>query len=74
MTARDGIGFTPGPWRLAERGLGRREIPTVYATDTDLRYVAFCDDRITFGEPTNNLANARLIAAAPDLYDVGGGR
>lgn len=59
---------TPGPWFVSERGFSRRNpAPTVYAVDTDLRYIAYCNDFLNFGEPTDNLANARLIAAAPEL-------
>ena len=66
---------TPGPWHVAESGFSRRGLwsaPTVYATDDELRYVAVCAcaDELNFHRATDNLANARLIAAAPDLLDA----
>ena len=59
---------TPGPWHIKENGfVTQRRCPTVYATDDELRYIAFCSDSLNI-VPTDNLANARLIAASPDLY------
>lgn len=63
---------TPAPWHVAERGFSRRGLwsaPTVYFTDNELRYVAVCAcaDELNFGRPTDNLANARLIALAPEM-------
>jgi len=58
---------TPGPWFLSENGFSRkRNCPTVYAIDEELRYIAFCDDRFNFTEETPNLFNAHLIANAPE--------
>jgi len=58
---------TPGPWFVMPEGFGdRTRSPTVYATDDELRYVAKCDDYANI-VPTDNLANATLIAAAPDM-------
>lgn len=62
---------TPGPWYVMDKGFQRRyPVPTVYAPGDELRYIAFCQDLPSFGEPTNNLANARLIAAAPELLEA----
>jgi hypothetical protein len=64
---------TPGPWLVSLEGFARKgwaACPTVYACDSDLRYIAFCNDDMTVGEPTDNEANARLIAAAPCLLDA----
>jgi hypothetical protein len=63
---------TPGPWHVANEGFARKGLwsaPTVYATDDDLRYVAVCAcaDELNFHSATDNLANAHLIAAAPDM-------
>lgn len=38
----------------------------VYATDNELRYIAWCSDCYNT-TPTNNEANARFIAAAPAI-------
>ena len=51
--------FTPGPW--APRG------NEVYA---DGRRVADCDSHAPYYIDPIDMANARLIAAAPDLYAV----
>jgi hypothetical protein len=64
---------TPGPWLVSLDGFARKgwaACPTVYACDSDLRYIAFCNDDMTVGEPTDNEANARLIAAAPELLEA----
>ena len=63
---------TPGPWLVSLDGFARKgwaACPTVYACDSDLRYIAFCNDDMTVGEPTDNEANARLIAAAPTMHE-----
>lgn len=61
---------TPGPWHVMEDGFGKvHSHPTVYATDDELRYIATCADYATI-EKTNNLANARLIAAAPEMLEI----
>ena len=62
---------TSGPWHVSKTGFSRKQpCPTVYAADDELRYIAFCDDGLNFGNATDNLANAHLIAAAPDLYEA----
>lgn len=61
---------TAGPWSVMPDGFSRKNPrPTVYATDSDLRYIAFCDDAMTTGEPTSNLGNAAFIAAARNAAD-----
>lgn len=57
---------TEGPWHVMERGPFRGgKVPTVYATDDELRYVAFCADPNELNRvATNNLANAQFIARA----------
>ena len=49
---------TPGPWRIDERFLGS------YAIEPSIAWLGASSGQAT-GE---NLANAQLIAAAPDLY------
>lgn len=59
---------TQGPWHVSEEGFGRRGVPTVYATDDELRYIAKCRDLPAHIDhpPTDDAANARFIAAARD--------
>jgi len=61
-------GVTPGPWHVAEGGLGNKvKAPTVYHAGDDLNYVASFADFMTFHGPTRNLENARYIATcSPD--------
>lgn len=55
-------GFTPGPWKVVMRNRGRGESPGVAdAHDGDIA--------TTYSREARD-ANARLIAAAPDLYAV----
>jgi hypothetical protein len=58
---------TPGPWVLRERGLG-------FGVETEMgTTIATCwrfNRGIPDATPTMEEANARLIAAAPDLYEV----
>ena len=49
---------TPGPWMVAERFHGS------YAIDPRVAWLGKSSSQ----EPGENLANAQLIAAAPDLY------
>jgi hypothetical protein len=55
--------FTPGPWAVQGQGYSTQ----VYAADG--RHYNICADIDLNGNPENQ-ANARLIAAAPDLYDA----
>lgn len=65
-------GFTPGPWHVigAEKRKGGRKVPTVIATGEELKFIAYCDDQLFFYQPTDNAANARLIAASPTLLEA----
>lgn len=67
--------YTAGPWHVALHGFSRKGSnapPVVYATDDELRYIAVCacNDYPNFDVATDNAANARLIAAAPDLLEA----
>ena len=61
-----GENWTPGPWHVE---LGSEE-------DEGIVYVChpktMCDETVicAFADDTDKVANARLIAAAPELYDV----
>ena len=70
MNIIEKLGITPGPWHINPKGFGNvSDHKTVYATDGELRYVAICEDFANM-RPTNNGANARLIAAAPELLEA----
>jgi hypothetical protein len=58
--------FTPGPWRQVERS------PFVYASNNDgfNRWSALLQADWSACEQDELEANARLIAAAPDLYEA----
>ena len=60
---------TPGPWLISKETRGS----LIYNYETGV-LVADCDQRGTIGfntaMPTANDANAKLIAAAPDLLDA----
>jgi len=55
---------TPGPWRIGVRQSNSDKF--IYGANGG--EVANCDRLINFAD--ENLANARLIAAAPDLLDL----
>ena len=60
---------THGPWFVCENGFGSGKyppVPTVYATDNELRYIAKCKD-VYLSTPTNDLANAHSIAASRSI-------
>lgn len=66
------MSHTPGPWHVMGGELARRSgrVATIYATDDqELRYLAHVPFDLVHAEhdPTPSEANARLIAAAPDL-------
>lgn len=52
--------FTPGPWRVCEQ----RSAGPVFVVSRSGNYLADCD----FGNEAE--ANARLIAAAPKMYEI----
>ena len=53
--------FTPGPWTQGTVGEGPHAANVVWLGETD--------KRIEVANRDNDEANARLIAAAPELYD-----
>ena len=63
--------FTKGPWYLKARYLGKAY--TVYAKDPMTEYGEQClalISRNRIQENDEKLANANLIAAAPDMYEI----
>jgi len=56
-----GEGWTKGPWEVRQSQIG-----TLYVSSTEGREVA----RVIFRPFGEHEANARLIAAAPDLYEA----
>lgn len=65
--------FSQGPWYLMETGFSSKEqVPTIYTTSNDdLEYICkvYRDPYLT-NKKQNNLANARLISGAPEMYDL----
>jgi spermidine/putrescine-binding protein len=60
--------YTPGPWVTGNGKNGTRAETSVYAEIGDIYVkIAWCD--ATLGYP-HCVANARLIAAAPDLLEA----
>jgi len=59
---------TPTPWHVMPQGFSRQNTPTVYAADSELRYIAVCNDQLNI-IPTNNLANAEFIVRACNSFD-----
>lgn len=55
--------FTPGPWRASPQGIGGH----VWIRSDDGDFIA----SVPKGDNDPQKANARLIAAAPDLYAAG---
>lgn len=60
IAKRENAKHTPGPWKATEK--------TVTAPETEDRLGMEC--RLYGGNSRDNRANARLIAAAPDLLDA----
>ncbi len=62
--------FTPGPWRIEQRpssGYGASSAPyEICASGSQSMTIALLNGR----ESSEISANARLIAAAPDMYDA----
>jgi len=54
--------FTPGPWMAHETGRARSEVPE--------HEIHWTDDGECVAEVVHGIANAQLIAAAPELYKV----
>ena len=64
--------FTPGPWAILDVG-GIDRYPGIEAPDKDFSVVVFGDEDNDFRGVQGNtkeeaIANAALIAAAPDMY------
>lgn len=71
IVAMDELGkptqHTPGPWRSFESGSdGARILPDYGDTRERTKYIAIVNGRDTL----TDFANARLIAAAPELLDL----
>jgi len=58
---------TPGPWVAGGPRYDNK--PRVWVADSQGRSIAYMD-RVYYGEPGNALANATLMAAAPDLREA----
>jgi len=54
--------FTPGPWIAHETGLARSGVPE--------HEIHWTDDGECVAEIVHGIANAQLIAAAPELYEA----
>ena len=75
--------FTPGPWEVQNgtdvfTGLNAKRRDGVASENNDGWHVADCSMGVTFDtdgqertlKPSEMVANAHLIAAAPDLYEA----
>lgn len=61
-------GFTPGPWFLSAQGGSVVARPTITLPNGEERWTT---TRIaSFSSSGGNEANARLIAAAPDMFEA----
>ena len=60
-------GFTPGPWELCPRFGGNENAISIVGDDS---IIATIWDRDAHGKERPVSANARLIAAAPDLLEA----
>jgi hypothetical protein len=65
---------TPGPWRAEQESVGPKRAFAIWAGRRAVAHYLAFDDFIRFAsekaEPEHVEANARLIAAAPDLLEV----
>jgi len=65
--------FTPGPWKAIRDPLHYGSLSTVYAGSTEEKAGIGAQMLVQVGgwsNPTEQEANAHLIAAAPDMYMV----
>jgi hypothetical protein len=65
--------FTPGPWKAIRDPLHYGSLSTVYAGSTEEKAGIGAQMLVQVGgwsNPTEQEANAHLIAAAPELYTV----
>ena len=58
--------FTPGPWRVGDDATGKPL--TVWAAEPGRCVTSVLDDRL--GRDAPPIANARLVAAAPEMYEA----
>jgi hypothetical protein len=68
VTARPS--WTPGPWRVADTRSDHEKRSATYEKGWDVRLVGTPESITGWGSVTTTEANARLIAAAPDLYEA----
>lgn len=64
--------FSPGPWKAIRDPLHYGSLSTVYAGSTDEKAGIGAQMLVQIGgwsDPTEQEANANLIAAAPDMYE-----
>jgi hypothetical protein len=59
---------TPGPWKLIKTD--RNDIVVSYSDGGLRSHIATCHNQLLCEEHGNLLANARLIAAAPDMLEA----
>lgn len=59
---------TPGPWAVVE--YGDDEVPNLVIHSDDKMRVCFMATPGSNGDPATIAADAKLIAAAPDLFDA----
>lgn len=65
------MSYTKGPWFLMETGFGKDKTPTVYNPGADLEMIAYVPrDRLMQHSKQDNISNARLITAAPQLLEA----
>lgn len=65
--------FSPGPWKAIRDPLHYGSLSTVYAGSTDEKAGIGAQMLVQIGgwsDPTEQEANANLIAAAPELYEA----
>jgi len=65
--------FTPGPWKAIRDPLHYGSLSTVYAGSTEEKAGIGAQMLVQVGgwsNPTEQEANAHLIAAAPELYEA----
>lgn len=60
--------FTPGPWKVVKRE--DEDHGTLVVHEAETHDFLICQTNQHWGRPFTNGANARLIAAAPDMYNA----
>ncbi len=70
----EGSKFTPGPWKMQRAkepdNVGGFDCAIYAGASDNAIIVAEAYEVVDYGIRTNVLANARLISAAPDMYDA----